>query len=64
VRSMVLREDSIRPILRHQDEVPVLHAESIAKFPLQAPQADRRAVAPGSQIVGIDGEGERHGFTR
>ncbi len=63
VGKMVVTESPIRPILRDQDETPMCHAEAIAELLLQTPQANRRAVAPGSEVVGIHRDLENHGTT-
>jgi hypothetical protein len=63
VGKMVVAESPIRPILCDQDETPVFHMEPSTELLFQAPQADRRAVAPGSKVVGIHRDLENHGIT-
>jgi hypothetical protein len=60
---VVVAEPSVRPVIRNQDKIPVCHPEAIAEFLLQTPQADRRVVAPGSEVVGINRDLENHGIT-
>lgn len=63
VGKMVVAESPVRPILRDQDETPMRHVEAIAELLFQTPQANRPAVAPGSEVVGIHRDLENHGTT-
>ena len=63
VRTVVVGESPVRPFDRHQHETPVADLETVAEFFSQATQANRCVVAPGSEVVRVDGEHFSHGVS-
>ena len=61
VSAMIVVEDPIGPIFRHQHEAAPNNSESARELVLQATQADRRVEAPRSEVVRVDHDLQHYG---
>ena len=52
--TVIVGECAVSAVLGNEDKIPVSDRDTVTEFFLQTPQANRRVIAPGSEVIGID----------